>query len=288
MKNLQLLPVVLFLCAGCFFPAERGRALEARVDRLAAEKVELSRQLLEQREKLASTLPRIDEKIQEVEKALESLDKASRRSDADIGVQMQKTVEDLAGLRGQVETYLHRISELEAELKRRSDDTERRLTELQGQEAVKAAEAKKKSEELKRPEDKRQFLQLAEEKAKGTELALARQLYAEFLKKWPKDELTGEAHFGLGETFFQEERCREALPEYGKVIQSFSKSRSTPQAYVRSSECFKKLKMGEESRLALEEVVRQHPRSEAAKLAKLKLSELEKAKKAAPKKGGKK
>lgn len=275
----------LALLTGCFYPADRGRLLEAKVDKLTAEKEQLSSRLKEQEELLVR---RIEEKIKQVEQTLESLDSAARRTDADIGVQLQKTLEDLGQLRGQVETYLFKIGELEASLKRVTEDTERRLTELQGAEAVKSAEARKKAEELKRPEDKKQFLQLAEEKAKGSEPALARQLYAEFLKKWPKDELTGEAHFGLGETYFTEEKCREALFEYGKVIQEFGKTRSAPQAYLRSADCFQKLKMNDESRLALEEVLRQYPKSDAAKQAKARLAQLAKEKKKpAPKKGGK-
>ncbi len=255
-----------------------------RVEKLTSQNEQLQHQL-------GATVPKIDEKIQEVAKAMESLDKASHRSDADIGIQLQKAVEDLAQLRGQVETYLYKINELEGTLKTSRDDTEKRLTELQGQEAVKAAEAKKKAEEMKRPDDPKGFLQLAEEKVKSGDYALARQLYYDFLKKWPKDELIGEAHYGVGETYFNEEKCREALFEYGKVIQEHGKTRSAPTAYLRSSDCFKKLKMGDESRLALEEVGKQYPKSDAAKTAKVKLAELEKGKKtagSAPKKGTKK
>ena len=290
----RLFPAVLAAAlAGCFYPADRGRALEAKVDKLSADNTQLKGELADTREKLAATVPKIDEKIAEVAKAMDSLDKASHRSEADIGIQFQKTVEDLAQRRGQVETYLFKINELETALKKVGEDTERRLTELQGAEAVKAAEAKKKAEELKRPEDKKDFLQLAEDKAKAGELPVARQLYAEFLKKWPKDELTGEAHYGLGETFYGEDKCREALFEYGKVIQDFVKTRSAPVAYLRSAECFKKLKMADESRLALEELLKQYPKSDSAKTAKTRLAELDKEKKKpapappapAPKKG---
>src|SRR6185312_9513166 len=117
---------------------------------------------------------------------------------------------------------------------------------LQGTEAVKEAEARKKAEELQRPTDKKEFLALAQEKVKAGDVLVARQLYNEFLKKWAKDALVGEAHFGLGETYFTEAKCREALFEYGKVVQDFAKSASAPDAYLRSSDCFQKLKMKEE------------------------------------------
>ena len=280
----KLLSLALCLSlAGCFYPATRGRVLEDRLDRLSSEQERMSRELAEARSQLATTLPRIDEKVAEVTRALDSLEKGSRRSSADVGVQLQKTVEDLAQLRGQVEEYLFKIGQLETSLASSKEETDRRLLELQGADAVKAAEAKRKAEELERPADKKEFLALADSRLKE-EPVLARQLYREFLKKWPKDALAGQAHFGLGESYVAEDKCREALPEYGRVMQSFPKSPAAPDAYLRASECFKALKMADESRLALEELVAAHPKSAAARTAKTRLAELNKSKKAPGKK----
>jgi tol-pal system protein YbgF len=286
MRRLALIALPLAL-SGCFYPADRGRTLEARIQKIDDTQAQLQAELTKTREQLDATLPRIDAKIAEVSKALQSLDTASRRSGADIGIQLQKTVEDLSQLRGQVETYLYKIGELEAALAKTNEETDKKLTALKGEEAMKEAEARKKAEELKRPTDKKEFLALAQDKAKGGDVALARQLYSEFLKKWPKDALAAEAHYGLGETYFSEDKCREALFEYGKLLQDYPKADSTPNAYLRSSDCFKKLKMQEESRLALEELVKGYPKSDAAKTAKTRLAEMDKAKKAESKKGKK-
>lgn len=283
MRRLALIALP-FLLSGCFYPAARGRALETRLDQLDASQVQIQAELKRTREQLDATLPLIDEKIAQVSKALEGLDKASRRSGADIGIQLQKTVEDLAQLRGQVETYVYKIGELEAALAKTSEDTDKRLLELKGEQALKEAEARKKAEELKRPTDKKEFLALAQDKAKAGDVVLARQLYGEFLKKWPKDALVAEAHFGLGESYFAEDKCREALFEYGKLLQEHPKAASTPEAYLRSSECFQKLKMQDEARLALEELVKGYPKTDAAKTAKTRLAELDKAKKKGSKK----
>jgi tol-pal system protein YbgF len=271
MRRLIATAVLCSASAACFYPASRGKALE---DQLATEREELK----EIRKKLDETLPKIDAKIGEVTQALDDLNRASHKSGADIGVRLQKNIEDLGQLRGQVETYLYRIGELEKGLKKVEENTDQKLTELQGSDAAKAAAARKKAEELQKPADKRQFLALADSKAKDGDNLVARQLYAEFLKKWPRDELVGEAHYGLGETFYAEEKCREALSEYGKVIKEFSKTHSAPNAYLRSGECFGKLNMKDESRLALEEVVKNYPKSEAAKEAKVQLAELDKGK----------
>src|SRR5438552_13733990 len=105
------LPILLTATlTGCFYPADRGRMIEQRIERLADSSKKLETQLKDNDAKQA-------EMIAQVQKALDSLDKAAHRSDADIGVQLQKTVEDVAALRGQVETYQYRVGELDAALK---------------------------------------------------------------------------------------------------------------------------------------------------------------------------
>lgn len=279
-----LTAAALWLAAsGCFYPADRGRALEAKVDRLQGENEAMRRQLEETKSSVDATLPRVDAKIAEVSKALDALDTASRRTDADTSVLLQKNMEDVALLRGQLESQLHELGQLRDALARVQEDTEKKMLSMMSPEAVKAYEARKKLEELQRPEDAKGYLQLAQEKTRAGETAVARRLYDELSKKWP--EQAGEAQFGIGEAWFKDERCREALSAYGKVIQDFPKTPSAPQAYLRSSECFATLKMNSESRLALEELVKNHPKSAAAATARKKLAELDKASKKKPRGG---
>lgn len=262
--------VAAALFCGCY-PIDRGKALETRVEKLEGENHALRDELQKTKADLDATLPRIDEKIAEVSRALQTLDKASRRSDADASVLLQKNVEDVATLRGQMETYLHQLEELRAQVQTQQADTEQKLMQMMGPDAVKAWQARKKLEELERPADPKAFFALAAAKAKAGDAAVAKKLYDEFLQKWPKHELAGEAHFGLAELAYDDDRCREALGEYGKVLQEFPKTRSAPDAYLRSADCFGKLKMNAEAKLALEELVKNHPKSSAAKLARTRL-----------------
>ncbi|MEW6431701.1 MAG: tetratricopeptide repeat protein [Myxococcota bacterium] len=251
-----LLLTVLVSATGCFFPADRGQILETRVDALKAENQKLAAQLKRTEDELTKTTAQLQE-------ALEQLDKASRTTGANIGVKVDSTLQDVAELRGQLEAQQHRLAELEA-----------KLAAQPAAPTVVAAEPKK--DEVKRPDDPKEFLKLADDTVKGGDVDLGRRLYTELMKKWPRDDVSGDAHFGLGETYFNEKKCREALYEYGKVIQDFPKSKSAPTAYLRSSDCFRDLKMTAEAKVALEELMKQHPKSDAAKTAKTKLAELNK------------
>ena len=251
---------VAALCAvtvsGCFFPADRGRVVENRLDGLAADNLKLKSELTETRSKL-------DDASTQLQTALDQLDRATRTTGANMGVKVDTALQDVAVLRGQLESQQVKMQELEAK--------------LAAQPVAVNTPPEPKKEELKRPDDPKEFLKLADEKARGGDQDLARKLYTEFMKKFPRDDGVGEAHFALGELFFGEQKCREALYEFGKVIQDFAKTKSAPVSYLRSSECFKQLKMNDEARLALEELVKSFPKSDAAKTAKTKLAELRKA-----------
>jgi tol-pal system protein YbgF len=266
MRRLTVSALVLVF-SGCFFPADRGRVLEERVDSIGAENAKLKASLKDNQDKLDQTTARLQD-------ALAQLDTASRTTGANIGVKVDGAIQDVAMLRGQIEADQHRLQELEQKVSTQASATPSGSTP-----------AEPKKEELKKPDDPKDFLKLADDKAKAGDQDLARRLYTEFLKKWPRDDGAGEAHFAIGESWFGEQKCREALYEFGKVIQDHPKTRSAPTAYLRSADCFKELKMVAEAKLALEEVQKQFPKSDAAKTAKQKLADLSKPE---PKKGAKK
>jgi tol-pal system protein YbgF len=250
------------LLGGCYSP-EKGKMLELRVDKLAQDNDTLQAQLKAQQDKLAESLPRVDQKVAEVTKALEGLDQAARRSDADIGVQLQKVVEDMATLRGQVDAYSHQLDQLQSQ-----------VNALTGAPAAKPVLAP--AAEIARPADKKDFFALAYNKQKANELVVARQLYLDFIRKYPRDELAGEAHFQLAETYFTEDKCPEALPEYGQLVKAFPNSKSMPTALLHSADCFARLKNIDAAQAALDQVLKRYPGTEAAKKAKARLAELKK------------
>src|SRR5215813_9202320 len=262
MRKALLLSLIVGLGPGCFYSSEAGKGLETRVDKIQKDNDALKAEQKAQAEKLDQQLPRIDQKIAEVTKALDSLDQASRRSGADTSVQLQKVIEDLAQLRGQVEAYTHNLDALQDRA---------------------AAVDKKPAGDVPRPTDKKEFFALAQSKAKAGDLTAAQALYQDFVRKWPKDDLAGDAHFALAESFYGQDNCPEALPEYGQLIKSFGKSQSVPLAYVRSGDCFARLKNPEAARLAYEQVIRDYPKSAEAKAAANRLADLKKSA-SAPKK----
>ncbi len=254
MRRLLVIGSVVSL-SGCFFPADRGRVLESRVDSIAEENKKLRAQLRETEDRLSKTQDSLTESGETLKQAA--------RTGAELNVKLDSAMQEIASLRGQVESSQFKGSEFEAKLQALVNSNPKPEEKV---------DTTPKKEELKRPETAKEYVELAAEKTKGGDVELGRRLYTEYLKKWPRDEAVGEVHFALGETYFGEGKCREALFEYSKVIQDFSKTKSAPQAYLRSGDCFKDLKMANESKLAFEELIKQFPKSDAAKTAKARLA----------------
>ncbi len=264
---------LLALTSGCFifYPTSRGQMLEARVDSLESDQKATAEDLKRQKDDLAKQLPALSTQVNDLQARLDKLEHLSRTSDADVGVQMESVREDLAKLRGQVEESQHHLDTLDASLKQMQSDTSSTLTALKGPDAIRQAETAKKLAALQRPSEKKAFLKLADEQSSSGSTDIAAALYNEFLQKWPKDPLAASAHYALGKIDQDKGDCRTALTEYADVIQKFEKSDKTPAALMRSSECFATLGMKEESRTALELLVKSYPTSQEGQQAKEKL-----------------
>ena len=265
----------LLLAAGaCWVPVEKGRQLEARLQRLEGENELNARQLDEQRAVVRERVAQADAKIAEVQRKIDELNATAHRSGADLAVTQDQLKEENTRLLGGLEEQLHRLEQLEKALAQTRSEVDGRFAALRGSGALDEWDAKKKLEGLKRPADKAEFLALAQEQEGKGEKAVARELYEEFVKKWPSDPRAADAHFRLGELWFGEKRWRDAVLEYGKVAQDFPRSDKAPDALLRTGESMLALDLKDDAMKLFEGVVSRYPKSSAAQRARSRLAEL--------------
>jgi tol-pal system protein YbgF len=276
---LLLLPV-----SACWVSLERGRQMEERIARTEDENRLAVKQLDEQRSVLRDRVTEADRKIAEVQRKLDELNTAARRTGADLAVEVDKLREEVARLRGANEEEQHRIQALLAGLDKLRSDVEGRFAALKGAGALEEYEAKRKVEQLQLPTDKGAFLALAQEREKAGEKTVARELYQEYTRRWPVDPRAADAWFRVGELQYGAQRYREAILAYGKVAEGFPRSDKVPDAKLRAGESMVALGLPDDAKAIFEDVVRQYPKTTAAKNAKKRLGELAPKKKAPAKK----
>jgi tol-pal system protein YbgF len=266
---------------------EKGRQLEARVQRLEVQNVEQQR-ILDQTVK--ERVARADQKIAEVQTKIDELNQVSRKSGANLAVELGRLQEDFARVKGDLETSQHRLGELENKLKALQTDTDGRFAALKGAGALDDYQARQKLASLPKPDDKAAVLAAAQREEKDGDRGVARQMYEEYARRWPSDPRTAEARFRAGEIAFGQKRFRDALLSYGKVAEDFPRADVAPDAMLGAAESMVSLEMKDEARAILEQLVEKYPKAKAAARAKVRLAELapppapEKKKPAAPRK----
>lgn len=80
-----------------------------------------------------------------------------------------------------------------------------------------------------------------------------------FLTKHPKDRLVPDAIFGLGESFFQRNRPRDAAEQYLKVTTDFPNSSRAPDSMLRLGLSLQSLNAKEQACATFQEIGRKYP-----------------------------
>jgi TolA-binding protein len=274
-------PALLLAVTGCWVPLEKGRQMEARVQRLEVETKEQAQELdVQIREKITQ----VDRKLHEVQIKLDELNTVSRAKGADLGVAVNRLGEDLNKVKGELEAQAHNLALLQQQVAEAGKENETRLASLRGTGALDEAVARQKIAELPRPDDRAAVLALAQQVESSGDKGVAREILLHYVKRGPRDEKAPEATFRAGQLLAQQGKWREAVVVFGKVAEDYPKWERTPEAMLQVAEGLVQLDRKDDARVVLEQLVADHPRTEAAKKAKARLAELFPAKKAPSKK----
>jgi tol-pal system protein YbgF len=260
--------------AACFVPMEHGRRMDARIQRLEVQNVEQQRSLDEQRQVVRERVEKVDQKIREVQAKIDELNQAARRSGADLGVTLARLQDEFARVKGDLEVAQHRLAELDRAVGGLRSDTDARFSALKGQGALDGYEARQKIAKLAKQDDKGAFLALAKGEDDRGEKGIAREIYEEYVRKWPSDPRAAEAGFRAGELLFSQKRFRDAVLSFGKVAEDFPRSDRAPDAMLGAAESMARLEMREDAVAVLGQLVERYPKSDAAAKARARLKEL--------------
>jgi TolA-binding protein len=251
----------------CWVPIERGRQMEARLQRLEVQGVESQRTLDDR-------VARADEKIREVQAKIDELNKAARRSGADLGVQLGRLAEELARVKGELEVARHDVDVLQKSVAAADEKTDARFAALKGAGALDAFEAKQKLADLPKGDEKGGLFALAKKQDHDGNAGVARELYEEYARRYASDPRSAEALFRAGELSFDQKRWREALLSYGKVAEDFPRAELAPDAMLGAAEAMVRLEMRDEARAVLGQLLERYPKAKVAAKAKERLDEL--------------
>jgi TolA-binding protein len=271
MKGRLAAPALLLAVTGCWVPMEKGRQLEARVERL---EVETKAQAQELDGQIREKITQVDRKLREVQVKLDELNTVSRAKGADLGVAVNKLGEELTRVKGELEAQAHNLAQLQQQVAEAGKETETRLASLKGTGALDEAMARQKIAELQRPDDRAAVFSLGQQVETSGDKGVAREIFLHYVKRWPRDEKAPEAAFRAGLLLAQQARWREAVVVFGKVAEDYPKSERAPEALWQVAEGLVHLDRKEDAKGVLEQLLAEHPKSDLARKARARLAEL--------------
>ncbi len=99
----------------------------------------------------------------------------------------------------------------------------------------------------------------------------ARRKFEAFLKQYPNTELSDNAQFWIGETYYLKKDYERAILEYEKAIVKYPEGDKIPAALFKQALAFLELGDRGNARNLLKRVIEKYPHSDQADLAKKKL-----------------
>jgi len=161
-----------------------------------------------------------------------------------------------ASLRGQIEVLQHRLDALEK-------------TSQEHQKALDAATqfVAQRQKELEHPTDKGPLYNLARQRLDQGQPAKARELFQDFMNRYPKDELAANAQYWIGETYYAEKKWNDSIVEFQKVLKEYKGSDKVPDALLKIGMSFQAQGDCQNALLFFDEILQAHKAAPAAKAA---------------------
>ena len=191
-----------------------------------------------------------------------------RRSLLDLSNQIEALRNELARMRGQDEQIARDVSELQRRQKDLNQGVDDRLKKFEP--AKITVDGK---EFVVSPSETREFDAALAILRKG-DFAAAQPAFLDFIRRYPDSGYRATALFWLGNAQYAVKAYREAIINFRALLSLSPDHVRAPEASLSVANCQIELKDPKSARKTLEDLVKVYPQSEAASVAKDKLSKL--------------
>ena len=199
--------------------------------------------------KPSKEIDRLKENIALRTKALEDKEKILDEKDKNLEERIKGIEERLKGLEGKIGQLAAKQSEIENSLRAKETSVEGKGVSTRTGDLYKDA---------------------YETYQKG-DYEGARRKFEAFLKQYPNTELSDNAQFWIGETYYGKKDYEKAILEYEKAIAKYPEGDKVPAALLKQALAFLELGDKANGRNLLKRVMDRYPQSEQADMAKKRL-----------------
>ena len=192
------------------------------------------------------------------------------KAQLDLSTQIQRQAEEIARLRGQIETLSY---ELETAKKRQQDfylDLDTRLRKFETPVAANGADpaGTPPAKPTGDPAKESQEYESALNQFKAGKYKDAAGGFAAFVQKYPDSSLAPNAQYWLGNAWYAQRDCKRAIEAQSVVTTKYADSPKAPDAWLAMATCQQEMGNANGAKRSLETVVAKYPSTPAAEAAR--------------------
>jgi len=225
---------------------------------------EARKAILEMRQRLDVSQQRMTDDLRKANEDNAQL----RRSLLELSGQIDALRNEMAQMRGQGEQVTRQLSEVQRLQKDLSQGVDSRLSKFEPSKVTVDGR-----EFVAEPAEKQEFEAALAVLRKG-EFAPAQTAFSNFLKRYPQSGYKAPALFWLGNAQYALRNYRDAITNFRTLVATDTEHVRAPEAVLAIANCQVELKDIKGARKTLEDLLKAYPQSEAASVAKDRLSKL--------------
>ncbi|WP_291009371.1 tol-pal system protein YbgF [Hydrogenophaga sp.] len=229
---------------------------------------EARKAIIELRQKVDANQQAAEAARKALETSKQDNDATTRRSLLELSNQIEQLRAEMARLRGLNEQLAREVSELQRQQKDVQTGLDERLRQV---EPIKITHDEVSFTAA--PAEKREF-DAALEQLRRSEFTASIDAYAAFLRRYPQSGYTPSALYWLGNAQYATRAYAAALETHRRLVTQFPSHVRTPEALLAMANSQVELKDTKGARRTLDQLVKDHPQSEAATAGKERLARL--------------
>jgi tol-pal system protein YbgF len=244
---------------------KENNLLKDKMSTLSAENQKLKTDLLIRVDNLQSEVRTLSTGVEEYKEYLKRPSKEIGQVKADVEARLKGLEEGRRNLEEKNKAQEEKIREMEFRLKAIDEKVKETGSEKMDSTKELPSRPKRTSAGMKN------LYKDAYDTLQKKDLEGARKKFEAFLKQYPNTELSGNAHFWIGEIYYQKKDFEKAILEYEKAITKYPETDKVPAALFKQALAFLELGDKGNARNLLKRVIERFPRSKQAEMAKKKL-----------------
>jgi tol-pal system protein YbgF len=259
-----------------------GCASSGDVNYLDKELSNLNKELIDLKRELKVSADKNLSKLNDKSKKFDKSDQTQRENFTDVNTQLHQVKNEILMHKGKIEElefFLTRLKKKNTGLSKMLEQAmvENRklktrfykIEQYVGFEPVKKADVKKIKDKKKLSE--KELYRLAKSTLDKGKTKEARDLFQKFLAIYPKSSNADNSQFWISDIYYREKWYEKAILEYQKVIEKYPNGNKIPASYLKQGYAFYNLGEKANAKLILNELIKNFPKSNEAKLARKKL-----------------